>query len=247
MFKNNLSEIFPFVQRLYDVDELVLVSSDIPSWLNILKKNNVEKVHYINQSERKYPFETLPSNWQVSSKLLAKEDGDTTFYALSNPMLNGTVSSDVLVNLWQNLETLETTQQKAVSLKTFVENECSVSGSKMVVLDSFDGLALVDELDKLKVDVVALRVVADDEEAFTNVNEPKVKQKLQEYGYKNIATYEENHPKIKTVVYVKDAKQQTREYEENLNTVKQNGQKELANAVEVKEKEINKLKSDLEN
>jgi len=246
MFKNNLSELFPFAHTLYGISELILVGSDIPSWLDIVSGHGPEKVHYINQSEKNYNFDSLPPNWQVSSKLLAKEDGDITFYTLSNPMLNGTVSSDLLANLWQNLTTLETAQKEAVSLKSFMDKACGANSSKMIVVDSFDGLALVDELESSQVDVVALRVVADDEEAFTNVSELKVKQKLQEYGYKNIATYEDNHPKIKTVVYVKDMKRQTRECEENLNFVKQNAQKELTITVDAKEQELANLKSELE-
>ena len=260
MFKNNLSEIFPFVHNLYDISELILVGSDVPSWLNIVSGYDLEKVHYINQSDKNYNFESLPLNWQVSSKLLAKEDGDTTFYSLSNPMLNGTVSSDILVNLWQNLKTLKTIQKEAVSLKTFIEKECSTSGSKMVVVDSFDGLFLLNELDSLQIDVIALRVIADDDEIFANVSEAEVKQKLQECGYKNIATYDDNHPKIKTAVYVKDLKQQTKEYENNLNAVNEEltafknktktleeNLQQLTNAKDASQKELSEIKTQLEN
>ncbi|MBD3842089.1 MAG: hypothetical protein IE909_09435 [Campylobacterales bacterium] len=263
MFKNNVSKIFPFVQSLYDVSELILVGSDIDSWLNIVSGYSLEKVHYINQGDQNYSFETLPQNWEASSKLLAKEDGQATFYTLSNPMLNGTVSSDMLVNLWQNLETFESIQKDALSLKTFLDTKCGSNSSKMIVLDSFDGLLLVDELGALKVDVVALRVVADDEEAFANVSEQKVEQKLQECGYKNIATYEDNHPKIKTAVYVLDHKQQSKtlqnekqsleeklkaipELENKIKTLEENIHKEKT-AKEATQKELAELKTQLEN
>lgn len=231
MFRNNLGEIFPFVHRMYDLSELILVGSDIPSWLEILQKNNVENVHYINQSAQHCSFGSLPQNWKVETRLLAQEDGEAAFFELTNPMLNGTVPHKVLAKLWKNLETVVATQKDAVSLKTFIADQCDAGASKMVAVDSFDGLSILDDLCNLEIDVVALRVVADNEEEFGSVSQKNVEKKLTEWGYKNIAAFEDNHPKIKTVVYVKDAKQQT---------------KALTATLESREQELSKLKTELE-
>lgn len=231
MFRNNLEHVFPILHRIYDLSELILVGSDIPSWLEILQKSDVENVHYINQGAQHYSFGSLPQNWKVETRLLAEEDGEAAFFELTNPVLNGSVGSEVLAKLWKNLETVVTTQKDAVSLKTLIADQCEAGASKMVAVDSFDGLSILNDLSNLVIDVVALRVVADDDEEFGSVSQINVDKKLTEWGYKNIAAYEDNHPKIKTVVYVKDAKQQT---------------KELTTTLESREQELSNLKTELE-
>lgn len=246
MFKNSLENIFPFVHRLYDLSELILVGSDIESWLNILQKTNVEKVHYINQSSMDYRSDSLPKNWEVFSKIFDSEDGETTFYELTNNVLNGTVNTEILAKLWKNLETLNITKREAITLKSFLKKACRPNSSKMLVIDTFDGLSILNDLKSLDIDVLAIRVIIDEGEEFDFVSQTNIEKQFTKWGYKNIAIYEDNHPKIKTAVYTKDVKRQTREYEEKINSVRQNAQKTLTTTVEAKEQELTKIKSDLE-
>lgn len=231
MFRNSLEHVSPLLHRIYDISELILVGSDIPSWLGILHESDVEKVHYINQGTQNYRFESLPQNWEVETRLLAKEDGEAAFYELTNPLLNGTVSHELLAKLWKNLETVATRQKEAVSLKAFIADQCEAGASKMVVIDSFDGLSILNDLNSLEVDVISVRVITDDEDEFGSVSQNIVEQKLTEWNYKNIANYEDNHPMIKTAVYVKDTKQQT---------------KALVTTLESREQELSRLKAELE-
>jgi len=245
MFRNNLKEIFPFLKNIYDISELILVGSDIPSWLEILQNTEVDEIHYINQSALEYRYETLPQNWHVAQQLLAKEDGEVMHYELTNSLLNGTVSSELLSSIWKNLETLQSSKKDALSLHSFINNECKTESSKMLVVDSFDGLNILNGFDSLGLDVIVVRVISDAEDDFKQVSNITVEQQLVEYGYKNIATYEDNHPQVWTAVYVKDNKLQEKE----LNAVKtQLGTKtqELANSQQSKEQELQKLKSELE-
>ncbi|WP_428739674.1 hypothetical protein, partial [Sulfurimonas sp.] len=208
MFQNNMDKLFHPLQKLYDVTELILVGSNIEGWREIIQNIELTSVHYIDTHEYKEIKETVPKNWNVTTTLLAKEDGKIEYFHLTNPNLNGTNSHEYFQTLWKNLATKSVEQKEAVSIKTFLEQNSLENSTTMLVIDSFDGNNIVQDIQNFNIAVVTLHILSTEKESYDEL--------MLENGYKCIEVYEDNHPEVKLVVYSRDYKQQKQNIQQKL-------------------------------
>jgi hypothetical protein len=221
MFQNNIGKIFHPLQKLYDVTNLILVDSDIESWREILKDVQLESIHYIDIHEHKNKL-LFPKNWYISTIPLSVKNGEIEYFHLTNPLLSGTHSHEYFLSLWKNISTKSVEQKEAISLETFLEKNNLENSTTMLVVDSFDGENIVQEVEQFNIPIVFFRIVKNEKENYDNLMGKK--------GYKCIEVYEDNHPEVIVVVYSIDYKQQRQNIQKELESEKsarQNIQKEL--------------------
>ncbi len=248
MFKNSsLESSLEYLYGMYKPSELILVGTKVESWLKIAKELDVTSVHYIDTDEQQVrklkSLHALPENWSVYNTLLHKESAQIPFYKLSNPALNGTVSSEVLSKLWGNLRTIETVERNAVSLHELLKDLVVHDMVKWLVIDCFASLDILKGTHALlnNIEVVVARTVVDDAE-LSDISKEKLDSWMSEKGYKHITIFEENHPKVGMSLYVKDYKSLTAQ----LNSIKQESQKALELEKQSKVKEVETLNKTLQ-
>lgn len=195
-------QICPMLIKLFDITEIILVGSDVENWLNLQNMSTSINIHYINAKQYNLTSFNIPKNWSIYTELLHTDQNTVAFHKLNNHQLNGTLSHHTLNNLWPNLKTVETLKLNTVSLDDFVKNNTSQDSHKMLVIDTFDTLSFIEELPYI--DIIMTRVIDDDAQVFKEYSKDQIDKKLLDYGYKNVATFEDNHPKIKMLVYSKD-------------------------------------------
>ncbi len=198
MFRDHIKNIFPPLQKLFELDGLILVGGEISPWQEICKKTNIEDVHYFNYNGNE--TNSLPYEWHNYEQILAKKDGSITYYELSNTQLNGTIPSEKLKTLWKNLYTVKTTQIKGISLESFIADIPLVN--RALVINSFDAIDILQS--NFFAQVVIARTIDNDEPLLSPYSKKSLDEKMSQKGYKLIASLEDNHPDISTTIYVVD-------------------------------------------
>ncbi len=190
---------------------MILVGANVEKWIEIAKELNIAAVHYIDTDEKQIAkiasLHTLPKNWKVYTALLWSESKELSFYKLSNPALNGTLSSEILSKLWKNLTTKEMIKYNSVMLDDLLKEQVIKENASWLVIDCFNVLAILEGSKNIleKVEVIVARTVIDD--AFQPDNTKKELDKwMGKKGYKHITLFEEDHPKVGMSLYVKDYK-----------------------------------------
>ena len=209
MFKSNTT--LECAIALYEPSELILIGTSVEKWIEIAKELNIVAVHYIDADEKQIAkiasLHTLPKNWKVYNALLWSESKELSFYKLSNPALNGTLSSEILSKLWKNLTTKEIKKYNSIMLDDLIKVKVIKENTSWLVIDCFDVLAILEGSKNIleKVEAIVARTVIDD--VFQPDNTKRELDKwMGKKGYKHIALFEENHPKVGMSLYVKDYK-----------------------------------------
>lgn len=208
MFRDHIKNIFPPLQKLFELDGLILVGGEISPWQEICKKTNIEDVHYFNYNGNE--TNSLPYEWHNYEQILAKKDGSITYYELSNTQLNGTIPSEKLKTLWKNLYTVKTTQIKGISLESFIADIPLVN--RALVINSFDAIDILQS--NFFAQVVIARTIDNDEPLLSPYSKKSLDEKMSQKGYKLIASLEDNHPDISTTIYVVDHTKKINELQE---------------------------------
>jgi hypothetical protein len=239
MFQNNIDKLFHLLRKLYGVRDLILVGSDSQSWEKILQDVELQNVYYVETQERTQNTIELPKNWNVTATFLSNEDGEVEYFHLTNPLLSGTHSHEYFLPLWKNIATKSVEQKEALSLKTFLEQNNLKNSTTMLVVDSFDGENIVQEIEQFNISVVSFRILKSEIDNYDSL--------MSEKGYKRIEIYDDNHPEVMVVVYSLDYKQQKQNIQKELESeksAKQNIQKELESEKSAKQNIQKELESE---
>lgn len=157
-------------------------------------------------------------NWQLRHALLAEQSGEVTYHSASNPGESGLVPVSALTALWPNLRTSASSQRPCQSLQQLLSEaelaELAISEHTWLVVDCLPALRILQGAGKQLENnsVLWLRVLVEplaEHQPGTTLAE--VDEYLTARLYRRVLSFEENHPRLAQVVYLRDdvARQQT--------------------------------------
>lgn len=221
MFNHRISEIFPYLFSQFNPSDIILVESDINTWSNILK--NIElNVHYVyTDTNNNFSKNNIPGNWNIYNTLLWNKKEIINYYTLSNSLLNGTISSDVLKNIWKNIETASSNPIETTDIQDFLDFNMTKDNDKFLIIDTLDALNRIKNLnlEKNNISMIAARVLKKDLESLSKT---QLDTYMKSQGYKEIAFYEDHYPDMGVVIYIVEYKEKIQNLRQELVTKEKN-------------------------
>lgn len=258
----NLNKITTMID-IFGIDETILINSDIDIW----SKNFGDdmQVHFVNTNQKVIKsiddISLSSKNWTQYSDMINSSSNVSRYNTYSNPSLDGQVDSSIVSHLWTNIKKLNSKDIDTISFESFISSNCKLDSTKMLVIDSLDGMDILADTDikVLGVDIVSIRLINTDDQRLLALSKSIFDTKMLSLGYKVISCKPEYHPDIYIVVYIYNYKSRSIDSSKSLKELtSQNSNftskiKELEDGIskersakESKEQEVSKLKNELE-
>lgn len=151
---------------------------------------------------------------QLHNTVVAEQDGPTAFFTANSPLENGLLDPQSLQSLWPNLQTVEVTQQSAVTLDSLLGDLHEDVGvdkgghiGHWLIIDCLPAASLLQASSAFAaVDVIIARVLLDSVVSAPEGSALKeVAQVLQGQGLVQVALEPSRHPAIGYALFVRDA------------------------------------------
>ena len=168
--------------------------------------------------------------WCSLQAVVSEQATQASFYQSNNPHEHGLIEPEKLTAFWRNLKTVEVqtadTQTLANILPVTGVNSPDTSPYNWLIVDCLPAIRILEGIGSYlgQVDVIIARAVLSPDDSLLPAGKTRIDNLLQFHGYQSIQVYEENHPAIGQVLYVRDHKTSVRNQRQSLIALQQHNQ-----------------------
>lgn len=149
--------------------------------------------------------------WSALKVLVSDVATETTFHVASNPNESGLIDPETLKSVWQNLSSLSSRQEEAITLARVIELENDASAYNWLIIDCLPANRILNGLGKYieQFDVIELRLLACQNGLPDHAcDKAESDAFLEPLGYCAVFTEAGSNPAVLHALYVRDSQRQ---------------------------------------
>jgi hypothetical protein len=191
---------------------LVGAGAGTGDWVQLLAQWNAANVTLIEADDTQFQYlqrSTAREGWHLCKQVIARETETVTFHQASNAAESGLLEPETLRNLWPNLKTVQKQPREAISLADLLQDESA--SANWLLVDCLPALLVIQGAGSLpNVDVIAARVLIEEQERPDLASLSVLQDALVEHGFQLLSTQSSRHPAIGHALFVRDVQAELR-------------------------------------
>ncbi len=198
MYLTNIKDMFPCKSCL-------VIGSGSGSYIDTLEELNFQDVILVEadeqQIEKMYKMHDVSTSYLVENTLIYKDDEAVTFNIATNSTVNCFKSIEIYQAFMPNVSLLESKELRSYSLDSFLQS-LKDKEVNWLIIDTFTSLEILGHAkNSLEVlEVIVCKTFSDTSEALHSF--------MLDNNFIRVKSFEENNPKVKVPIYIKDYKNQ---------------------------------------
>ena len=226
----NLTQIlsddwFTFLRQLFPVSGLIHVGAGVGSAVPVYREWGIPNALLVEadpalQSRLASKIEGQ-EGWASLQAIVADKPAAVTFYQSNNPHEHGLIEPEKLAPFWRNLRTVESQTADSQTLANILLEKnigASASPYNWLVVDCLPAAAILEGLGEHigQMDVIIARAILDGNNHFHWADKTAIETYLNQHDFNLAHIYEERHPSVGQVLYVRNYKAGSHRHQANI-------------------------------
>jgi chemotaxis protein histidine kinase CheA len=224
------SDWFPLLRQLFPVNGLIHVGVGSGSITSLYKEWGITSALLLEADP--YMYSQLESSvceydgWSSLQVIVSNQQAQETFYQSNNIREHGLIEPEKLSSFWRNLKTIETRISETQTLANILMEKAinpSTNPYNWLIIDCLPAANILEGLGKYieQVDVIVARATLTPTDNLFIASKAAIDKTLSPYNYHTIRTYEESHPAVGHILYIRDHKKTLHKEQKHLTNLRQ--------------------------